>query len=363
MFSRIRYPEILEPEALDGYLATGWRCMGQAIYVSHFMFFPTDSSDQKVYSTLPTRLSLEGYSFRKSLRRLWRRNEVVFRIEAGAPAVFDKEKARVNSLYAASFPSRAIHDPTSMLETGSGGRAFDTREINLYYQDKLVAFSFFDLGKISIYSKQGIYDPAFSTYSPGFFTMLAEIAFGVEQGVQYYYPGYVVPGYPEFDYKHRVGPLEYFELSSGSWRPHHELREIDVPINDIRRQLSLLQSALAHSGANSTVLDYRYFDIRFYDNRPYPFLEYPAFLLAQPAMPGGLSPLAVYSPVRKTYSLYNCRIYSYGTSSAEAGRRLLKSGQSVCSWPIGIESIIAENLLLETAMPALLQHLHRQASS
>lgn len=48
MFSRIRYPEKVSPEELDDYLAAGWRCMGQAVYTSHFMFFGQEGKKQEI---------------------------------------------------------------------------------------------------------------------------------------------------------------------------------------------------------------------------------------------------------------------------------------------------------------------------
>ncbi|MCB0555486.1 MAG: GNAT family N-acetyltransferase [Phaeodactylibacter sp.] len=354
MFSRIRYPEKMEAEELDAYLAAGWRCMGQAIYISHFMFFPA-SGGRHAYSTLPTRLPLDGYAFRKSLRRLWRRNERFFQIEVGAPAVFDPEKERVNKRYAALFPSRAIKDAADMLDNGAGGRAFDTREVKLYHQGRLVAFSFFDLGKDSLYSKQGIYDPAFRSYSPGFFTMLVEIAYGMEKGVKYYYPGYVVPGYPEFDYKHRVGELEYYDLPTGGWKTFRELQPMDVPINRMRQQLLLLQATLRQQGIKSSLLDYRLFDIRFYDNRPFPFLEYPVFLLVSSQSADETCPLAVFDPVQNCFTLLNGRFFGIAVNHLEFAEQLLANSSGLCMQPVAAFNILAEGKSLESALSVLKQ--------
>lgn len=340
---------------MDAYLAAGWRCMGQSIYISHFMFFPARGGS-RLYSTLPTRLALEGREFSKSQRRLWRRNEAVFQIEAGAPAVFDDEKKEVNSRYAAQFPGRAISPASGMLDNGAGGLAFDTREVKLYHEGRLAAFSFFDFGKTSIYSKQGVYDPAFRAYSPGFFTMLVEIAFGRRHGVQYYYPGYVVPGYPEFDYKHRAGPLEYFDLFSGGWKPFSGLREADVPVNRIRQQLGLLQGALNAEGIKSAVLDYRFFDIRFYDSRPYPYLEHPVFLLAAPSAAEDICPLAVFEPARQAYSLYNCRFFGFGASHPGICRQLLEEPSQLCTHTVALFGRLGEGLSPEAAVQAIKPH-------
>ncbi|MCB0595828.1 MAG: GNAT family N-acetyltransferase [Lewinellaceae bacterium] len=354
MFSRIRYPEKVTPEELDAYLAAGWRCMGQAIYTSHFMFFGPE--DQKsVYSTIPARLPLEGYRFSRSHRKLWRRNERRFRIEVGAPARYDEEKQRVNRLYARQFPRRAIKDAKDVLSNGKGRLALDTREVKIYDGENLAAFSFFDMGCQSMYSKQGIYDPAYHKYSLGFFTMLVETQYALEQGLRYYYPGYVVPGNQEFDYKHRIGQLEYFELKDSAWKPFSQLSEEDIPINYLRSRLEALQNALKGKGIESKIFDYRYFDIRFYDNRPFPFLEFPCFLLPDSKDKQSLCPITVFDPVQMAFHIYNCRFFGPGVEHLSAYRRALRAALPLFQKPVAIFGILHESLSPEETLNALSQ--------
>ncbi len=352
MFSRIRYPEKVSPEELDAYLAAGWRCMGQAIYTSHFMFFG-EEGHKRVYSTLPARLPLQGYRFSKSQRKLWRRNEAVFRIEAGAPAVFDEAKKRVNSLYAGEFPRRAIHDTEDILSNGKGRLALDTREVKIWDGEQLAAFSFYDMGRHSMYSKQGIYDPAYCKYSLGFFTMLVEIRYALGQGLSYYYPGYVVPGNAEFDYKHRVGELEFFELKSAGWRPFRQLKKEDIPINYSRQKLRALQERLSERGVRSRLFDYRFFDIRFYDNRPYPFLEYPCFLLPNSKNKETMCPITVFDPIQMVFHIYNCRFFGLGIDHLSTYRQALRTSWPVFKIPVAVFDILHESVRAEEALEAL----------
>lgn len=355
MFSRIRYPEKVSPEELDDYLAAGWRCMGQAVYTSHFMFFGQEGKKQ-VYSTIPSRLPLEGFQFSKSQRRLLRRNEALFRIEVGATAAYGEDKQRVNSLYARQFPRHAINDANDILSNGNGRMALDTREVRIYDGERLVAFSFFDRGSRSIYSKQGIYDPAYHRYSLGFFSMLAEVQYAREQGLRYYYPGYVAPGNPEFDYKHRLGALEYFELKSACWKPFHQLREEDIPVNCLRRQLRELQQELSGQGIAARLFDYRFFDIRFYDNRPFPYLEYPCFLLSGSANMESLCPVAVFDPIKMSFHLYNCRFFGFGVEHLSAYEQALRARWPVFKIPVAVFDILQEECSREEAQDALLQY-------
>lgn len=328
--------------------------MGQAIYTSHFMFFGPEN-DKRVFSTLPTRLPLQGYQFSRSQRKLWRRNETAFRIEVGAPARYDEEKQQVNQAYARQFPNRAISDYKDVLSNGNGRMALDTREVKIYDGDKLAAFSFFDVGHRSMYSKQGIYDPAYHKYSLGFFTMLAEVSYGLERGFNWYYPGYVVPGNREFDYKHRIGPLEYYELKSATWKPISQLRGQDIPINYLRSRLGEIQEALHRQGVNSKLFDYRYFDIRFYDSRPYPFLEFPCFLLPDSKNKESTCPVTVFDPILMTFHIYNCRFFGLGVDHLSAYQQALRSSWPVFNIPIAVFDILHESCSMEEAQDALLQ--------
>ena len=69
-----------------------------------------------------------------------------------------------------------------------------------------------------------MYDPEYDRYSLGFYTMLLEIEYCMELGLKFYYPGYVVPGYSRFDYKLRIGDVDYFDLYSKEWLPFSALQ-------------------------------------------------------------------------------------------------------------------------------------------
>jgi arginine-tRNA-protein transferase len=352
MFSRIRYPEALSHEELDTYLAAGWRCMGQAIYTSHFMFFPP-TDGKEVYSTLPTRLPLEGYQYSKSLRKLYRRTHRRFRVTSGSKAVFDAQRKEVNRKYALLQPDKAINDPRDLLDNGRGSTAFDTREVLIYDESQLVAFSYFALGREGIYSKQGIYDPDYHRYSLGFFTMLEEIAFAQSLGLKYFYPGYVVPGYEEFDYKKRIGPLDYYDLPSDSWKPLDSLLPAEVPITKMRRRLEELQQQLKQQGLQSHLMSYRFFDIRFYNNRPYPFMEFPLLLSIASPTPSTHCPIAVFHPQEEKYILYNCRFFGQGVRHLEAYEYIQNTTDQVLQIPVAIFDTYAERLTIEQLLQLL----------
>ena len=62
-------------------------------------------------------------------------------------------------------------------------------------------FSIFDKGSSALESIKGVWDPDYSSYSLGLYRMLLEEQYGQENNFKYYYPGYIAPGCPSFDYK------------------------------------------------------------------------------------------------------------------------------------------------------------------
>lgn len=356
MYSRIHYPKQVPPAELDDYLAAGWRCVGQAIYTSHFMRFPPGSNG-RIYSTVPSRLPLQGYAFSKRLRKLWRRTQRAFRLEAGQPFAFDAAAEAVHERYIGAFPDRPLADLEAYRERRSGPFTFDTREVRVYEGDRLVAFSVFKLGQRSLYSSQGIYDPAYGKHSLGFFTMLAEVDYAQSQRCDYFYPGYVVPGYPDFDYKKRLGELEYFSLSQNRWQPISEMGESQVPINQMRSALSSLQQQLRQKGVAAHLAEYSLFDIRFFDNRPLPFLEYPLVLLPGSLDPAHLCPLAVFDPITLTYTLLSVKFFGIGVHHLPVYRKIMAARPRSISYPIAVLEPLGEGLSEEGALACLLGYI------
>ncbi len=315
--SKLERPDRFGAEELDAFLAAGWRPMGQSIYTSHFSQF----NDGRIYSTLCTRLPLHDHRFGKSRRKLLRRNDRQFQCVV-RPARLTPRKRIVNRRYEAAFPHR--HYPTLEfhLYNDEGTTVFDTQELEVYAGDRLVAFSFFDLGRNSIYSKIGIYDPALRQSSLGLYTMLKEIEWGMEHHYAYYYPGYVAPGYPEFDYKHRVGPLQFLDLAREQWRPFADLKEEDIPIRAMEARLQALAGELRRRGVDSRLFFYPHFDLNLvYDLPSLVYLSYPVFLLLHRREQPGAYALVVYDFATQRYERLRCRFLSSLLSGESADSR------------------------------------------
>ncbi|MFQ5485702.1 MAG: GNAT family N-acetyltransferase [Desulfobacterales bacterium] len=249
--------------------------MGQTLFTCHFLFF-----EDSLYSPIWTRLPLKSYQFRKSLRQIINRVERRFRVEVRS-GVLDAEKEGLFQVYKSHFNGMLSASLRHSLLDNTDSNIFGTHEVAVYDGSQLIAFSFFDLGKDSIASIKGVYDPAYARYSLGVYTMLREIAFGIEQGFQYYYPGYIVPGYTRFDYKLRIGKpqeVQFYDLKQGKWLPYDSFSERNIPVTVLTERLMEVGKLLSESGIQCQMLYYPAYEANIfgYDNQR--FLESPLFL-------------------------------------------------------------------------------------
>jgi hypothetical protein len=121
MFAEKHYPEILLPAELDTYLAKGWYRMGQTIFTTHFLCF-----GEQFYSAIWVRLPLDGYVFRKSLRKLVNRNDKLFRTEFGS-VTLSREKEKLYLRYKAFFPGVLASSLKDALLDGEENNIYDTK--------------------------------------------------------------------------------------------------------------------------------------------------------------------------------------------------------------------------------------------
>ncbi|WP_170254713.1 GNAT family N-acetyltransferase [Phaeodactylibacter luteus] len=297
MFAEKHYPEILLPEELDAYLSKGWYRMGQTMFTTHFLCF-----GRSFYSAIWVRLGLQGYRFRKSLRKLVRKNDALFTAQV-RPASITPEKERLYRRYKSAFSGLLAPTLHDALMDGEDHNIFQTLEVAVYHGNRLIGLSYFDTGAESAASIMGVYDPDYSKHSVGFYTMLKEIEHAKAAGLQYFYPGYVVPGYPRFDYKLRIGEADYFELGTQSWKPYKALRETDIPMLQMEQHLSDMQQYLAHFGIAAQVMYYPLFEANLFGFWNAPYVDHPIFLKVERAAADERVWMVLYEPGLKKYQL------------------------------------------------------------
>lgn len=262
----------IAPEALDQYLAMGWYRMGLTIFTTHFLFF-----DHDIYSAIWLRVPLANYRFKKSLRKIIKKAQKEFTVSY-RKANLDDEREALYRKYTAVFKGRLPATLRSSLLDGKNANPFNSYEVNVHHGDKLIAYSVFDSGRTSLTSITGVYDPDYSQYSLGLFTMLMEIEYGIEHGYEYFYPGYFVPGNERFDYKLRTGHSEFYELKSQRWKPLADFDDNKIPIETLKEKLSRLEARMLNEGLDVKMWHYPFFEARMIELWSVMYLEYPVFL-------------------------------------------------------------------------------------
>ncbi len=296
-------PFTLSPESLDWHLAKGWYRMGSTIFTTHFLFFKN-----RPYSAVWIRIDLQSFAFSKSQRRLLRKNAQLFEV-AVAPRVIDEEHEELYDRYAADFDGRLSPTIADSLEDYDGDVVFNTYEVSVRERisGRLVACSYFDLGNDSAASILGIFDPALRTFSLGYYTMLLEMQHCLDRGFRYYYPGYVVPDYHRFDYKLRLGPAQYYDVRTESWRAYRSLDPLrEGPVEAQVHALTGLVEQLARRGQASSLKIYPLFEAGLYDIWNDDYYPYP-YLVQLSELAGKSIFVVAYDPKESNYFLLECR--------------------------------------------------------
>jgi arginyl-tRNA--protein-N-Asp/Glu arginylyltransferase len=254
MFVDVNCPDRLEPAALDDYLERGWFRMGQTIFTTNWLNFR-----DTFYSAIWLRLLLHDYVADGNQKKLMKKNSR-FRTEV-RPATIDIEKELLYLRYKQSVPFEASASLHALLFGNSDHNIFDTQEVDVYDEDRLIAAGFFDLGRESGMGISSIYDPDYKRFSLGKHLIYSKIMFCKERNMKYFYPGYFVPGYRAFDYKLDIGKpfIQHLQLQTNSWLPLTAFKDDKAPIKQMVSRLNELKNWLDRSGVTSNVLYYDYF--------------------------------------------------------------------------------------------------------
>ncbi|MEM8526334.1 MAG: arginine-tRNA-protein transferase [Bacteroidota bacterium] len=302
MFTKKLYPAEISGKELDQYLHRAWYRMGQSIFTCHFLCF-----GERLYSALWLQLDLKQHQMKKHQRKLLRKNERFRTIIR--PFRIDQQKEDLYQKYRwYAFNGNLSVSLRDSLLDGKYSNIYETMECCVYDDEQLVAASFFDIGEKSIASILGIYDPDYKDFSLGYYSMVREIKYGIEHGFDYYYPGYVVPNYPRFDYKSRIGDVSYYNVGQQEWLPFNTIVETDYPLNKIAARLEELRLALEQYQIKSNLYYYPLFETHLFTFWDTSYLKYPVFLWFN-TYDGQASHLIVtYDLVKKTYVLIQCML-------------------------------------------------------
>jgi arginine-tRNA-protein transferase len=196
----------VSPQELDALLADGWRHFG-----IHFFRYNLGFHEREIRLVIPLRIRLSNFSFSKSQRRVFKRNQdlrIVVRpveISAEKESLFDRHKRRFKEGIPDSLYDFISFDAESV--------PCEAKEVCVYDDEKLLAASFFDVGEKAISGVYAIFEPTETRRSLGILTMLVEIEYALENAKDFYYQGYAYEGNSFYDYKKRFAALEKYDWS------------------------------------------------------------------------------------------------------------------------------------------------------
>jgi arginyl-tRNA--protein-N-Asp/Glu arginylyltransferase len=228
MFEQYHYPKIHDPKRIDELLAMGWYRMGQSMFTNKYVVF-----HNRVYRTVWLRNRLKDYERTNTFKNLQRRNKS-FRIELKKVNI-DHQHEDLFTLYKNAMTFDPVDTIHQLLNAHSayGVQVFNTYEINLYDKDNLIGCSYFDVGEKSAEGISSFYNPSYQSHSIGKYLIYLQIETCLANKLDYFYPGYFVPGYPHLDYKLNIGStcLEFFNNDDMNWYDILEYKHESIPMD------------------------------------------------------------------------------------------------------------------------------------
>ncbi|MEP7075059.1 MAG: arginine-tRNA-protein transferase [Acidobacteriota bacterium] len=204
------YAEKASPIRMDTLLENGWRHFG-----THFFRYSIGYHGLEIRRVIPLRIRLADFSLSKSQRRIQNKNEdlrTVIRpieITAEVESLFDRHKTRFDQGVPNSIYDFLSHEPAAV--------PCEAMEVSVFEGERLLAASFFDVGKIAISGIYAMFEPSENSRGLGIFTMLKEIEFAAHSRKEFYYQGYCYEGESFYDYKKRFRGTESFDWI-GNWQ-------------------------------------------------------------------------------------------------------------------------------------------------
>ena len=306
MLAELHYPtNSLKGEQLDEYLARGWFRMGQSIFTTNFLKF-----NGSLFSAIWLRIDLLTFKPSKTQQKLQKLN-AKFRVEIKPSTLLTFEHLVLFNKYKNYVPFDAAPSLTHLLYDDKISNVFDSYEVSIYDNKKLIAGGFFDLGNEASTGITCFYDPDYQKYSLGKYLMFLKIDFSKNRGMSYFYPGYFAPNYPMFDYKLDLAKpfLKFLDLSTNQWKPFEEYIYEEVPLVEMTQKLEELSICLTKRNFTHTFLKYEYFDadLSAIMNGANTF-DFPVFILCFERDNSVSNPIIIYDVISRQYHLLVCDV-------------------------------------------------------
>ena len=326
MFGEIHIPAKLTSAELDTYLAKGWYRMHQTIFTTHFI-----RREEDFFNTIWLRNRLDKYEKSgtcKKLEKLNRHFKVVI-----SPGIMTSGHESLFQKYRKSLPDNRPDSIKQILygDDNSNKNIYHSFAIDMYDDNFLIASGYFDIGEKRATGISTFYDPGYKKYSPGKYLIYKKIEYCKKKGLDFFYPGYFVPGCSDFDYKLSIGTssLEYFHLNNQKWFPISHFNINDAPLQTTERNLEHLKKVFDDKHLFAQIIYHKFFEMGITNG-----WDIPVFLYS----PSGKEPrmgYAVAFDVRdRNYCLFCCNRLNPATDFA------MHNNKTLYEWLLNFSGIV-----------------------
>lgn len=261
-------------KSYDKLLSRGWFRGTGLIYRTQLLCL-----DGEVFAVRHIRLPISNFAPTKKQQKILRRCEGRFRVEIGQPFVSD-EKEALYLKHTKKFKAFVHQTLSDCLHEHEDNPEVNTQELTVYDGDRIVAFSYFDIGEKAMASLLCIHDPEYARFSLGHYTMLREIRYGASRGMKYFYPGYVLDMPSSFDYKLTLGSLEWLN-EANNWVKQSDYVRPETLADVIREKMKEVKVLLSMRGIDSSYRLYPYFSLSYISPNRIHLLNLPCYYLFQ----------------------------------------------------------------------------------
>lgn len=210
-----RERKVAEPEAMDQFWSVGWRNFGTDFFRASLM-----SDGMYLKRQIALRIEVARFMRSRSQRRTFRKNgDLELSFGSADPG---EAESRLFDIHKMRFAGNVPDGLADFLGTRPNGHPCECLQLSVRLEGRLIAASFFALGRQACSSIYAVFDPEYSRRRLGVFTMLSELEFAREEGFQFYYSGYATVEPSCYDYKKEFSALQYYDWE-GSWRAVEEL--------------------------------------------------------------------------------------------------------------------------------------------
>ena len=192
------------PPQMDAFWAKGWRHFG-----TYFFRYSLGVYEAEIRRVLPLRIRLADFSFSKSQRRVFKKNQDLRAVIR--PIEITAEKEQLFERHKQRFTSNAPFSLYDFLSFDAARVPCKGLEVCVFRETELLAVSFFDVGERAVSSVYAMFAPEETARSLGIFTLLLEIEWARANKKDFLYQGYAYNGNSFYDYKKRFRALEKFD--------------------------------------------------------------------------------------------------------------------------------------------------------